>query len=657
MPEDKTKNDDLVIRLAVDSAEGQQDHERGVKITGVAYSGNEILQADAKGNAYRLVVDLAGMEFARQIPLMDTHTNNLWSKMGEVTPKIENNQLTITGRLFNGYVAALGKYSKWQLSIGAQIKEKRQLGAGDTETVNGKEITGPAVIATKTVLREISVVAIGADKDTEMTIAASLKLDDGAIVTTLHQGDTSMKGNENAANAAKNPQNAAPKGIDVQAQNGVNMDSEAMQLAAEQAVKAERQRVAQIAAICGEDCKAVAQEAIAEGWDIAKVTAKCLEEIRKRPSTGVNVVIQHKQDVTEQTLECALALRCGLDEKDLKGYGEQTIEQASKADLALKDLCREVIRLNGNSVGSMTFDNDTIKAAFSSVALPGILSNVANKLTLKAYNNTPVLAFNFCTTGNLNDFKESDRFRMTDLGDLQPVAADGEIKEGGVVEEAAKNQLETYGKKFCLTRKMIINDDLGAFMQVPKAMGNRAARKIDQLFFARLKANPTWNDGKALFHADHNNLLASGAELSEGSLKAAIALFLDQVDADGQPISIEPATLLVPTAYKFTGEALTSSLTLAATGSTDRIVPTLNVLSRQGLKVISTSYITGKDWYLFGNPAECDTFEIGFLKGKRTPTVEQGETDFNTLGMWFRVYFDLGIREQDYRGFVKAVGD
>ena len=36
--------------------------------------------------------------------------------------------------------------------------------------------------------------------------------------------------------------------------------------------------------------------------------------------------------------------------------------------------------------------------------------------------------------------------------------------------------------------------------------------------------------------------------------------------------------------------------------------------------------------------------------------VERGETDFNTLGLWFRVYFDLGVREQDHRGMVKAIG-
>ena len=48
--------------------------------------------------------------------------------------------------------------------------------------------------------------------------------------------------------------------------------------------------------------------------------------------------------------------------------------------------------------------------------------------------------------------------------------------------------------------------------------------------------------------------------------------------------------------------------------------------------------------------------EIGYLKGKRTPTVERGDLDFNVLGVWFRVYFDIGIREQDHRGMVKATG-
>ena len=140
-----------------------------------------------------------------------------------------------------------------------------------------------------------------------------------------------------------------------------------------------------------------------------------------------------------------------------------------------------------------------------SVSLPGILSNVANKKLLQSYEAQPIIAMKLCSTGDLNDFKENDRFRLTDVGDLLPIAADGEIKDGGLIEESAKNQLDTYGKKFCLTRKMIINDDLGAFMKVPTAMGNRAARLIDQLFFSRLLSNPAQADGKALFALSYEN--------------------------------------------------------------------------------------------------------------------------------------------------------
>ena len=32
------------------------------------------------------------------------------------------------------------------------------------------------------------------------------------------------------------------------------------------------------------------------------------------------------------------------------------------------------------------------------------------------------------------------------------------------------------------------------------------------------------------------------------------------------------------------------------------------------------------------------------------------DLDFNVLGIWFRVFFDIGIREQDHRGMIKANG-
>ena len=54
---------------------------------------------------------------------------------------------------------------------------------------------------------------------------------------------------------------------------------------------------------------------------------------------------------------------------------------------------------------------------------------------MQAYEAQPIIATKLCTTGDLTDFKENQRFRLTDIGDLKPVGADGEIKDGALSEE------------------------------------------------------------------------------------------------------------------------------------------------------------------------------------------------------------------------------
>ena len=440
-----------------------------------------------------------------------------------------------------------------------------------------------------------------------------------------------------------------------------------MEAVAQAAVKAERDRVGMIKAVCNGEFPDIEGKAIAEGWNREQVSEAVLAAYRAKQPTTVNITSKKENAMTAKHLEAALSLRAGIDGDTLvKSMGEETVEAAMKdMDMPLRAVLAECMRIEGMNV-PRSFDNDAIKAAFSTVSLPGILSNVANKKLLQAYNAQPIIATRLCTTGDLTDFKENQRFRLTDVGDLQPIGADGEIKDSALTEEAAKNQLDTYAKKFCLTRKMIINDDLGAFLKVPTAMGNRAARLVDQLFFKRLMSNPTCVDGKPLFGRDHKNLLSGASSaLSADSLKKAIQIFIDQTDADGQPISVEPSILLVPTALKHLAIELTRGATLMMSGGAENTIrPAINVLADENLAIVSSPYLGNKNypnfseasWYLFGKPGTVDTFEIGYLKGKRTPTVERGDLDFNVLGVWFRVYFDIGIREQDHRGMVKATG-
>jgi len=660
------------------------------KVMGIAYSGGKM---NLPGWKHPVVVDLAGMDIPDTVPLLTNHENKTDSRVGIISASIKDNALEISGEIVSDSkdaqdIVAQGKAgADWQLSIGADVKECELVKS--SRSVNGQEIQGPFYHVTKSTLREVSVVAVGADAHTSMKVTAQFNLSknniEGESMTEENKNNVSAadetvnteqeKKQETAALAAKGneaekkPEQAKAEATPAAITASATDVSATAKEAAVAAVKAERERVSAIQGICNGEFPEIEKQAIASGWTPEVVTKKVLETIRaERPVASVNISVKAKPEGGEmrKTLEAAMSLRCGVDADTLeKSYGAQTVEAGMKEmDMPLKQLLVECMKLDGIPY-SRGFDNETIRAAFSSVSLPGILSNVANKKLLQSYEAQPIIATKLCSTGDLNDFKENDRFRLTDVGDLLPIAADGEIKDGGIIEESAKNQLDTYGKKFCLTRKMIINDDLGAFMKVPTAMGNRAARLIDQLFFSRLLANPTQADGKALFSSAHKNILGGASSaLSAESLKKAIQLFLDQVDADGQPISVEPRYLLVPTALKHQAIELTKGATLIMSGTDNAVRPALNVLADEHLQVVSSPYLGNSayegnsqtGWYLFGDPKTIDTWEIGFLKGKRTPTVERGETDFNTLGLWFRVYFDLGVREQDHRGMVKANG-
>ena len=131
-------------------------------------------------------------------------------------------------------------------------------------------------------------------------------------------------------------------------------------------------------------------------------------------------------------------------------------------------------------------------------------------------------------------------------------------------------------------------------------------------------------------------------------------------------MSLEGKNIVVTGAAQGIGRAL-SEMVIELGGNVvavDMNEAALNELADENLEVVSSPYLSNvkypgyseNAWFLFGSPAQIDTFEIGYLKGRRTPTVERGDSDFNTLALWFRVYFDLGVREQDHRGMVRSAG-
>ncbi len=574
----------------------------------------------------------------------------------------------------------------WQASIGASIKKAIWIPEGKTGKANGQEVEGPCYIIKQARLGEVSFVPVGADETTSASVAAGLGV---AGEVTVDEMEVEAMGFENwvkakgldlaALDAAKveslraeyeqslkaaasvppaAPAQATPQGVNASA---------AIENARVEAQMQERQRVAGIRSICAGELNELEAEAIDKGYTLDTVRAKALEQIRaKRPSAPA-VITNATGPTPVKVMEAALSLRIGCDEKSLlASFGEQTLGAAyAKRHISLREVLIECARSEGKAVG-FSMSNDDIRASFSTVSVPGLLNNVANKALMRSFNEQPAIAPRLCSEGDLTNFKTVERYRLNDVGDVQPVAQDGELKHLQVSEEKATNQLETYGAIFALTRKMVIDDDLGAFTAIPTKLGATCARKRELLFWTRLLANPTQADGYALFADEHNNYVDGvDSALSIAALSVALQMFEKQTDASGRPIAISPAFLVVPSDLKMTAREILGARSVLAVGDTDLTrIPNYNPVAEEGLSLISTPYLnnaglTGGSavaWYLFANPAQIETFQIGYLRGQRTPVVEQSSTDFDTLGMRFRVYWDLGIREQETRGMLKSKG-
>ena len=352
-----------------------------------------------------------------------------------------------------------------------------------------------------------------------------------------------------------------------------------------------------------------------------------------------------------------------------KLHDEKTLDVASKryrGGIGLQELLLEAAWANGYTARNFrnsrevlryAFGRD-IQAAFSTVDIGGILSNVSNKFLLDGFFSVERAWRNICTVRNVSDFKTVTSYRLVGADQYKPVAPGGELKHGTLGEESYTNKADTYGLLLSIDRRDIINDDLGAITTVPRKLGRGSGLKINDVFWAVFLNN------SAFFKtANKNYITGADTVLSIDGLTKAEVKFMDQVDSDGKPIGIMPAIVLVPTALSAMGTQLNKSLEIRDTTASTKY-PIAN--PHQGkfrVEVscyLSNSLYTGnsdKAWYLLADPNDLPTIEVAFLNGQESPTIETAEADFNVLGVQMRGFHDFGVSLQDPKGGCKAKGE
>lgn len=371
---------------------------------------------------------------------------------------------------------------------------------------------------------------------------------------------------------------------------------------------------------------------------LERIKADNLAAIRADRPAGVAPAVQvvAKPADDEQTLLASICLAGNLAGVE-KQFSERTLEAAHKRrNIGLQEMLLRAAKANGyeGDVYRVTDGNlrQVLRAAFATHSIANVTGTAYGKFLLNGYNAVESVWDRISMIRPVSDFKAVTGIRVNGGFVFEEVGAAGELKSAEATDEARSFGAKSYGRISSITRRDIINDDLGALTVVPQRLGRGAALRFNTNFWAEFALNNATYFERATAGA--------GNAFSLTSLKAAVAAYRKLADADGQPLGVAPAMLLLPPELEIAGaEAMGSALVHGASG----VTPSTNVLAGR-YQVVSSAYLTSAStWWLVANPGDLNAMEVLFLNGNRNPVVEQAEADFDTLGIQVRGYFDFGV--------------
>lgn len=350
-------------------------------------------------------------------------------------------------------------------------------------------------------------------------------------------------------------------------------------------------------------------------------------------------------NIVRDGLQNSLAARVQLETLESgNAYAGMTLREMARAYLV--DNGVGVASFNGNAMGM-------VGAAFTHTTgdFGLLLSDVARRSMLKGYEEAEETFQKWTAKGSLPDFREMGRVDLTTFPSLRKVQEGAEYKYATIGDRQEKISLATYGELLSITRQAIINDDLSAFTRVPRMMGRAAIRTVGDLVYALLGSGYKMSDSKALFHADHNNLL-SGAALSIARYDEAKTKMARQKEGNSV-LNIRPAYHIVPVSMESTAKAL-----LAAEFDPSMVEARVPNPVRGLAEVISDARLDEQSTttsYLAASPSQYDTIEVAYLDGNDQPYMEQ-QQGFTVDGAVFKVRMDAGVAPLSYRTLLKMPG-
>lgn len=422
--------------------------------------------------------------------------------------------------------------------------------------------------------------------------------------------------------------------------------------------RAAAQRAADITALATRHGMAEqAADWIRTGQTVEQVRGKVLDALARRDeaagghhnrvTAGVDQVDKHRAAAVEVLLSRA-QVRADAG-KVVRIAHDNPFRSYTLLDLARHSLEQAGVRTAGMS------KMDLVGRAFtqSTSDFPVLLENAMHKTLQAAYAVAADSWSRWCSRGSVSDFRDHNRYRVGSLGNLDALNELGEFRNK-TIPDGEKSQIKagTKGNIINLSRKAIINDDLGAFLGLATAFGRAAGRTVEQDAYATLAANPLLEDGFALFSAEHANIGGSGA-LSVTTVDGARQLMALQKDVGGNDyLDLRPSIFVGPVALGGLARVINESV---YDPDANNKLQRANMVAGLFRDIVDSPRLTGTVWYAFADPADAPVIEVAFLDGNDTPFLEM-QDGFDVDGARWKVRLDYGVAAIDYRGAVRSPG-
>lgn len=675
------------IELSFDLKLAEGGSEKPPTFDMVAYTGDQIRQSRFDDP---VVVDLAGMKITKKSrPVFKDHY------AGDIvghTTSISNDLKTLTAKgVMSGVESAAQEVLStaknnfpWQASIGASVQKVEFIKEDEKVYVNGRKFTGPIVVARETRLSEISFVALGADDATTATIAASSE--NQAVESEKPSVQLTGETQVNFSHEETNPMSVedVTKQLNEIKAARTELDDAMAEIKAQ---KHDLQLVA--AAGDNEDILAKARE---EKWSVEKVKSEVelkaakaeLESIKaSAPEGGFNIHVTSSKPKNEvQALSAALMLSLGYSEDDIndpchdldknqrKAMGNPKSIEAENIDFAVKNfkgfglsnVALYAARQNGYH-GHNVRDDEAIQASFNWINSPTVYKNVLDRILIRNYVWEDLTWNRVVATRSVRDFKAYQSFRVYGMGHWEKLSPQGEMRQGKLEEQAGfTNQIDTYGQVNVISRKQLIDDDLGILDDMGGSMA-RWGSLVPERMLVNMLNGGTYRDGSDYFSAGNGNL-QTGTSFGHAGLKTVYEAFIHQSSPQTLPsqnkgaepkIKTTPRMIYAPYEMEIDMEdffgtkdfEVTRTAKSSQTGATVKKNTFYNRFQRVYSPYLADASWGGgasSTWYMFGDVnTGVPAIEFAFLNGVQRPTIETGNNvAHDRLGIYIRGYYDLG---------------